>query len=436
MLVNRDLINQIKPFLDKKEYLAIIGPRQAGKTTLLELIKEYLIKEKSIKSGNIKAITFENRVLLNQFDSDPVAFVNSYKDISASDNLFYLMLDEFQYSIEGGQKLKLIFDTVKNIKIIITGSSSLDIKAQVGKYMVGRILTFSLFPLNFGEFLAIKNERLEKLYKDSNKKLQNWILTDEQEEFFKGEEDIFASEFLKLFEEYAIWGGYPRVVLSESIDEKLKVLNDIQSNYILKDIKGLLELATDKNLLTLSQFLSAQTGNILVYKNLSHAAQLDYRKTIEHLRILQETFIIDLVSPYFKNKQKELSKNPKVYFFDLGFRNSLIGNTVSFGRRSDVGAMAENIVYLKLKSFLKGFGGINFWRSKVGAEVDFVVNPKGEIFPIEVKFSPFDKPAASKSFISFVKSFKPKKGLVLTKNFQGIIEKDGCKILFYPIYYF
>ncbi|MBU3965139.1 ATP-binding protein [Patescibacteria group bacterium] len=436
MLVNRELINQIKPFLDKKEYLAIIGPRQSGKTTLLDLIKEYLINEKAVKPENIKIVTFENRILLNQFDSDPIAFINSYKNIGKANNVFYLMLDEFQYSIEGGQKLKLIFDTVKDVKIIITGSSSLDIKAQVGKYMVGRILTFSLYPLNFGEFLAVKNERLQRMYKDKNKKLTDWVLAEEAGEYFKDAEDVFASEFLKLFEEYAIWGGYPRVVLSESADEKLKVLNDIQNNYILKDIKGLLELATDKNLLLMSQFLAAQIGNILVYKNLSQASQLDYRKTIDHLRILQETFIVDFARPYFKNKQKELSKNPKVYFFDLGFRNSLIGNAVSFERRSDVGAMAENVVYLKLKSFLNGFGGINFWRSKIGAEVDFIVNLKGEIFPIEVKFSSFEKPTVSRSFISFVKSFKPKKGLVLTKNFQGMIEKDGCKILFYPIYYF
>ncbi len=436
MLIKRDLIDQIKPFLDKKEYLAIVGPRQSGKTALLDLIKEYLIAEKAVSPENIKIVTFENRTLLNQFDSDPVAFINSYKNLGAANNVFYLMLDEFQYSIEGGQKLKLIFDTAKDIKIIITGSSSLDIKAQVGKYMVGRILTFSLYPFNFGEFLIVKNERLEKIYKDKNKALADWILTGEQGEYFKDAEDAFASEFLKLFEEYAVWGGYPRVVLSESEGEKLKVLNDIQNNYILKDIKGLLELATDKNLLIMSQFLAAQAGNILVYKNLSQAARLDYRKTVDHLRILQETFIIDLVRPYFKNKQKELSKNPKVYFFDLGFRNSLIGNTVSFERRSDAGAMAENIVYLKLKSFLKGLGGINFWRSKIGAEVDFIVNLKGETFPIEVKFSSFEKPMMSKSFISFIKSFKPKKGLALTKNFQGIAEKDGCKILFYPIYYF
>jgi len=159
IIIQRNLISQIKPFLDKKEYIAIIGSRQSGKSVFLDLIKDYLIKEKNISFDNIKRITFEDRILLNQFDSDPVAFINSYKNSVSSGGILYLMIDEFQYSINGGQKLKLVYDTVADIKIIITGSSSLDIKAQVGKYMVGRILTFFLYPFNFEEFLSAKNQK-------------------------------------------------------------------------------------------------------------------------------------------------------------------------------------------------------------------------------------------------------------------------------------
>ena len=196
-------------------------------------------------------------------------------------------------------------------------------------------------------------------------------------------------------------------------------------------------MATDKNLLNLSRFLSAQMGNILVYKNLSQIAQLDYRKTVSHLEILQETFIIDLVKPFFKNKQKELSKNPKVYFFDLGFRNSLIENMNSFSKRGDVGAMIENVVFLRLKMLLADFGKINFWRAKAGAEVDFVINLNGEVLPIEVKFSSFEKPSIPRSFVNFVENFKIKKGLILTKDFFGITKtENGCEVLFYPVYYF
>lgn len=436
MIIERDLIQQVKIFFDKKEFLAIIGPRQSGKTVFLELIKKYLIENKKVNSENIKQVTFEDRILLSQFDEDPIAFVESYRTKN-NKKTFYLMIDEFQYSINGGQKLKLIYDTISNIKIIITGSSSLDIKAQVGKYMVGRILTFHLYPFNFSEFLAAKNKRMAGVYQKKNKELHDWLFKNKKIKNINSKKDIFADEFLKLFENFCVWGGYPRAVLSESEIEKQKILNDIYNNYILKDIKGLLELATDKNLLNLSRFLSAQMGNILVYKNLSQTAQLDYRKTMNHLEILRETFIIDLVKPFFRNKQKELSKNPKVYFFDLGFRNSLIENMNSFSKRGDVGAMIENVIFLKLKMLLTDFGKINFWRAKAGAEVDFVINLKGEILPIEVKFSIFEKPTIPRSFVNFVENFKIKKGLILTKDYFGMIKTDsGCEILFYPVYYF
>lgn len=435
-IIQRNLIGQIKVFLDKKEYIAIIGPRQAGKSVILDLIKNYLIKNKNVNSGNVRQVTFEDRILLNQFDSDPVAFVKSYKSGAFTGGVFYLMIDEFQYSINGGQKLKLIYDTIGNIKIIITGSSSLDIKAQVGKYMVGRILTFYLYPFSFGEFLSAKDQKLADLYEEKNKKLLSWFFKSGAIAPKEGK-DIFAAEFLKLFEEFSIFGGYPRVVLSETDAEKKKILNDIYSNYILKDIKGLLELATDKNLLDLTRFLAAQIGNILVYKNLSQIARLDYRKTIEHLRILEETFVMELIKPYFKNRQKELVKNPKVYFIDAGFRNGLMENTNSFSKRSDTGALVENIVFLRLKIILENFNKINFWRSKAGAEVDFVIDLNGEIFPIEVKFSEFDKPEISRSLMGFIKSFKTKRALVLTKDYFGIQKtKTGCEVLFYPVYYF
>ncbi len=435
MLINRELIDQIKIFLKRKEFLAIVGPRQSGKTIFLELIKNYLIKSEDINPENIKQITFEDRILLSQFDDDPIAFIESYK--SKNKKTFYLMIDEFQYSENGGQKLKLIYDTIENLKIIITGSSSLDIKAQVGKYMVGRILTFSLYPFNFSEFLTANNQRLADLCQSGNKEILNWFLKNKRVKDFHNKKDIFADEFLKLFEIFCVWGGYPRVVLSKTKIEKQKILNDIYNNYILKDIKGLLELATDKNLLDLSRFLSTQIGNILVYKNLSQTAKLDYRQTLSHIEILRETFVIDLVKPFFKNKQKELSKNPKVYFFDTGFRNSLIENMNSFSKRSDTGAMVENIIFLRLKTLFSGLHGINFWRAKAGAEVDFVVNFNGEIFPIEVKFASFKKPSISKSYMSFIKNFKIKRGLILTKDFFGFVKTDsGCEILFYPVYYF
>jgi len=327
MIYRRDLLDRIKPFLKRREFIAIIGPRQAGKTTILGILKDCLSKESGVPGNLIKTVTFENRHLLAQFDSDPVLFAQSYFP-AKSNRTAYLMIDEFQYADEGGQKLKLIYDTVENLKIIVTGSSSLDIKSQVGKYLVGRILTF-----------------------------------------------------------------------------------------------------------TLSQYLATQTGNLVVYQNLSQVSGLDYRQLKKHLNILTETMVLREVKPFSQNRQKELSRTPKILFVDLGFRNYLMENMNNLEKRSDAGAIVENTVFIRLHELGKEMARINFWRTKAGAEVDFVWQADGKRVPIEVKFSTFDKPAIPKSFTSFINAFSPERGLILTKNYWDAVSRNGTKILFAPACY-
>ncbi len=433
MVVQRDLINILGTFLMRREYIAITGPRQAGKTTFLELITGYLIKNLKVNKNLIQTITLEDRRILAQFDSDPVTFVRSYMP-SEHTGTFHLMIDEFQYAEEGGQKLKLIYDTVKNLKIIITGSSSLDIKAQAGKYLVGRILTFHMYPFNFGEFLRARDLRLEKIYQHRSASVNKWLLKGKPPEFKTGS-DMFHEEMIRQYEEFSIWGGYPAVVLSGTNRERAKVLNDIYSSYILKDIKGLLELATEKNLFLLSQYLATQAGNIVVYQNLGQAARLDYRQTRKHLNILAETFICTEIKPFFKNRQKELSKNPKIFFYDMGFRNSLMENMNSLDKRPDSGSIIENTVFIRLNELYQETGKINFWRTKAGAEVDFVLQAGGKITPLEVKYSEFEREKISRSLVNFSGSFKPERGIVLTKNFWGKSRIGKTDFLFAPVYY-
>lgn len=437
MIIRRDLIGQIKVFLKRQEFIAIVGPRQAGKTTFLEIIKTCLLKDLKVDKNLIQIITFEDRKLLRQFEADPISFVRSYFPAESA-KISYLMIDEFQYADNGGQKLKLIYDTLERIKIIITGSSSLEIKAKVGKFLVGRIFTFYLFPFSFGEFLRAKNPRLERIYEAKNKRLAKWLLGDVKSLSFPGQKkgtDVFASEMLKQYEGFCIWGGYPAVVLSRTNKERKKILSDIYNNYMLRDIKGLLELTTEKNLFSLSLYLATQIGNILIYQNLSQISDLDYRQLKKHLSILQETLISWEVKPFFKNRQKELSKNPKVFFINLGFRNNLVENMNLLDKRSDSGAIVENAILIRLRELFQNEDRINFWRTKAGAEVDFVVRRKGEIVPIEVKFSTFNREKISRSFTSFIESFRPGCGIILTKDFWGKDKRQNTKIFFIPVYY-
>ena len=154
-----------------------------------------------------------------------------------------------------------------------------------------------------------------------------------------------------------------------------------------------------------------------------------------YLNILEETFVCKPVKPFFKNRQKELSKNPKIYFVDLGFRNNLLDNMNKLDKRSDNGAIIENSIFIRLNELYEGINRICFWRTKAGAEVDFIVHSKNRLIPIEVKYSNFGSEKMSKSLISFIAHFDPECALVLTKNYRGLVKKGKTKILFFPAYY-
>ncbi|MBN1405526.1 MAG: ATP-binding protein [Candidatus Omnitrophica bacterium] len=433
MIIQRDLLDRIKLFIKRNEFISIIGPRQSGKTVFLGILKEYLVNELKVKKHLIQGITFEDRKLLMEFERDPVLFVKSFMPKDTGQK-FYLMIDEFQYAQGGGQKLKLIYDTLKGIKIIITGSSSLDIKANVGKYMVGRILNFNLFPFSFREYLSVFDKRLWAVYDENYKKVSAYMFTGKHAGIKRGK-DLFYGELLREYEGYATWGGYPAVTLAKTDIERKKILSDIYNNYILKDIKTLLELATEKNLFLLSQYLATQIGNITVYQNLSRSSNLEYRSLKKHIAMLEETFIIRQIKPFFKNRQKELSKNPKIYFLDMGFRNNLMENMNALEKRSDAGAIIENACFIRLNELYESMNKINFWRTKAGAEVDFILHAENNIIPIEIKYSPFTQEKLSKSIVSFMGSFNPNHAIVLTKDYWGIMKKGKTKILFAPVYY-
>jgi predicted AAA+ superfamily ATPase len=433
MIYARDLIANLKPFLKRKEFIAIAGPRQSGKTTFLQILKQYLSDELNHPDELVKIVTFEDRRLLAQFESDPMSFIRSYVPGSHK-HTFYLMIDEFQYAVDGGQKLKLIYDTLDHVKIVITGSSSLDIKAQVGRFMVGRILTFCLYPFNFNEYLSVNDIRLARVYGEHNTKVINWLLKG-RHSTIKDRVDTFAGEFSKHYEEFCIWGGYPAVVIEGDVNVRKKILGDIYNSYILKDIKTLLELATERNLYFLSQQLATQTGNIIVHQNLGQASGLDYRNLKKHVNILEQTFVCKVIRPYFRNRQKELTKNPKIYFLDMGFRNNLMENFNNLAHRSDAGAVVENAVFIRLNELLQGIEKINFWRTKAGAEVDFVLHTKNTVLPVEVKYSDYNGVKISRSLASFIDSFTPECAVVLTKNFWGSTSRARTRILFIPVYY-
>ena len=417
MYIHRQLEKEIKPFLKRKEALAIVGPRQAGKTTFIKHLEGNLKKEKK----KVKFITFEKRADLDLFQES----IEDFKDLISQ--YHYVIIDEFQYAKDGGQKLKYLYDTTK-IKFIITGSSSLELTFQTGKYMVGRMIDFRLSPFSFREFLFFENKELFDLLE--NKINPNSILKFNLKNGFGAE---INKRLTAALEKYVVYGGYPAVILSKTRQEKQKVLENILEKYLLRDIKSLLKLATEDELIKLSKFLALQIGNIVKYEELSNSSSLSYRDVLKHLNILEKTFVVNLVKPFFMNKRTELTKNPKNYFVDFGLRNYLLSDFRSIENRNDAGAIMENYAYNMLNK-LNLSSDLKYWRTKSKAEVDFVIEKEQSVYPIEVKY--VSKRTVGKSFYSFLEKFDPETGIILTKDYLGEEKIKNTKVKFIPLSYF
>ena len=415
MYIKRQLEAQIEPFLAKKEAISIVGPRQAGKTTFIQNLAKRFDQE----GKKVKFITFEKKADLDLFNNN----IEDFKKIAEQYEIVFI--DEFQYSRDGGQKLKYLYDTTQ-IKFIISGSSSLDLTFQTGKYMVGRLIEFSLMPFSFREFLSAKDREMFIILENiSEADIFSFNMQDAP-----GRE--INNRLTERLEEYLIFGGYPAAVLSAGAGEKKKVLEGIYDKYLLKDIKDLLRLATDNELDRLGKFLAGQIGNIIKYQELAVASGLNYKELKKHLNILNKTYVISLVAPFFTNKRTELVKNPKVYFNDLGLRNYSLADWRAAGSRNDLGALAENYGFILLKNIFSR--GVKYWRTKAKAEVDFVIEKEQTVYPVEIKY--ISKRLIGKSLFSFIEKFNPPVALILTKDYLGEEKINKTTVKFMPLAYF
>lgn len=410
MYIKRKLEDDIFKYLAKREILAIIGPRQAGKTTLLRKIQSGL--ENSI------FLNFEDRDVLELFEQDIKDFAKKYFSHK------YIFIDEFQYSKKGGKGLKYLYDEFPDNKIIISGSSAIDLTIHAIKFLVGRIFVFNLYQLDFEEFLLCRDGNLYAVYQEQKKacNLEKGVV---------GKiiiSNVLSKQLGSILEEFIIWGGYPRVVLSDDIEEKRIILKNIYNTYFLRDIRDTLGLVDDFKLSKLIRGLSLQIGQLISYNELGTISGYDFISLKKYLNILEKTFICQNVKPFFINKRNEIVKNPKMYFFDTGLRNHVIENFNSFEKREDKGFLFENFVFTQLnKKDLK----VNFWRTKSGAEVDFILQYENKKIPLEIK-SDFKKMQISKSLGSFMEEYHPEIAIVANEFLIEDIKKNDTIVHFVP----
>ena len=395
MYIKRILEGKIREYMDKREIIAVVGPRQSGKTTLLKEIFKDL--------KNAVFLDFEDRDTINLFNEDIKSFIELYVK-----NHDYLFIDEFQYAKEGGKNLKYIYDSNK-IKVVLSGSSASSLSIHAIKYLVGRIIVFNLYPFSFDEFLSYKEPVLyPEIY--LKKELSMPII----------------EKILLYFDEFCIFGGYPRVILAKNKEEKKIILKNIYNTYFLKEIREILNLPEDYKLSKLINALALQVGNIINYNELSSMSGFAYKDLLNYLNVLEKTFICLRSQPFYTNKRTELVKSPKIFFLDNGFRNIILKNFQPIKERQDKGALYENFIASEI---IKNDLDVKYWRTKSKAEIDFVIENEGNLIPIEVK-SDLKSIKLTKSFLSFINKYKLKKGLILSEK----LFTNKNKIKFRPIF--
>jgi len=353
-LYKRKIIDEAIKYLESKEIIVIYGARQVGKTSLLRYLIENHIK---------KNIFYFDLELPNLFElcNQGAESVFKYLIQKGADekSKIFLIIDEIQYLDDPTKFLKIMHDHYPSIKLIVSGSSTFEIKKKFKESLAGRTVNFELYPLSFEEFLTFKNK--------------NYKLNKENEE-------TINKELIELAEEYIRFGGYPKIVLENSEEKKQAVLGQIISTYVRKDIRDIGNIRNISSFNKLIELLASQSGQLLNVLEISNTLKINRETVLEYLDLLENTFIIKRVAPFHKNLRSEISKNPKIFFLDTGMMHLL---WLKEFPKVILGNSFETFVFLEL---MKAGKKINFWRTTNKQEIDFIVKNK-EIYAIEVKLN-------------------------------------------------
>jgi len=416
--INRNILSDIVKWLPEKEIIVLLGARQVGKTTIIFQLINHILTESSLSSKEKNEIHYFNL----DFPQDKKIFNDDYvfKIAAKNNKKKIIFIDEIQRLINPGLFLKQLYDLNLPIKLIVSGSSALELKSKVSEALTGRKIIFNIIPFNI---LEIKDSIMQMKEKNiSNPRFS-----------YKNNQSVQEIIFKEAFDIYTEHGGYPAVVLSSDNEKMYLRLKEIFTSYIEKDIKKFLEIKNENAFIRLITLLSASIGSLINMSEISDTLLIHQITLDNYFYYLEHTFLIDRLRPYFKNTRKEIIKSPKVYFNDLGIRNFAINNFNNLNIREDKGFIFENFVYLLLKEKLGSDYKINFWRTKAGAEVDFIVLKDLRPIPIESKAKYFKKPSITQSMRSFINTYKPEIAFVINSNLNEEIKIDNTIVRFMDI---
>ena len=400
-LKERACIKDVKPLFNRKEVLAITGVRRSGKTSLIYLLIKELLKNE--KNNQILYINLDDPTFK---DTDLDKIYETYQELMIPSGKKYLFFDEIQNIQDWEKWVKKIYDSLKNSKIVVSGSNSSLLRSEYSKYLVGRNLTHELFPFSFNEFIKFKGLNVNT-------------------------EAQILSEKLKIkhqLNEYLRYGGFPEVVLEKSKDLKYTLLKEYFNAILARDILTRYEIKERKKLEQLAIYLLTNISNMTSAKSASSLIGLNIRTVQEYFNHLEEVYLLFFVNHYSYSLKAQYTYPRKVYCVDTGLRSA-----VSFRFSDDIGRLIENLVFLNLRDK----GEIYYWRD-AGSELDFVVKKGTKITELIQVCYDIDDPKIKKrelkGLINGMKYFNFKSGTIITWEHEYSEKIDGYIIKYIPLW--
>lgn len=343
MYIPRSLTNPIiEKLTSSQKGIIIYGARQVGKTTLVnEIIKRLNLKTLIINGDQSRFID----IIISRDLAKIQSLVSGYE---------MLFVDEAQRIPEIGINLKIILDNLPDLKVLVTGSSSLDLASKISEPLTGRVWSYHLYPISFLELSAFKN----------------------------------TAELDNNLEERLIYGSYPEIFTYESILQKREYLQNISDAYLYRDLIEFGDIKNSSKIRDLLKSLAFQIGSEVSLTELGNSLDMSKDTVSRYIDLLEKSFIVFRLSGFSRNLRKEISKMDKIFFYDLGIRNILIDNVKSLKDRNDAGFLWENFLLIermKLNAIKQDLVSGYFWRTYTGAELDYVEEKNGILYGFEFK---------------------------------------------------
>lgn len=342
MYISRVAQSRFENRIDRRKILLLLGPRQAGKTTLLQHV---------YAGRNVAFLNLDHAP-----DTQKLRLVTPLDPMTAVARLGspdVLVIDEAQRMPEMVRVVKGWYDAGVPVEIVLSGSSSLNLLDVTAEPLTGRNEKIFLPPLRFSEILAA----------------QSWYSPEFETAIREG--GAFADQIQSLLLHAMVYGGYPDAVRSS---DPVSYLHTLVSDYIFKDIFSLGLVKAPETIRRLLELLAHQVGSVVSTNELSRTLGISRVTVDRYVGLLEQTFIIFRLPAYSTNPRKEIAKSNKVYFWDTGVRNAVIGEFSLNPLRSDIGSLWENWVIAEIakKTWYPLGIPLFFWRSKAGSEVDLI----------------------------------------------------------------